>query len=566
MLIEDQQLLFYQRCHRRAFLDVYGDRTQKEPPSDFLLKLIADSGTYRKTVLGDRAYSQPEYPYKDWEAGVQATLELMKQGVDRIYGGVLLFHTGRPPAQLPEAEAGDLYSPPYQEGAGAINSPPYQGGAGAIDSPPYQGGAGGDLSPQISDLILESDRDFLSRLPDGITLLSHPDLLVKKTGVSIVGDWTYIPQDIRLGKRPKLDYQLVAALHAQILAWLQGTTPDRSVLLLRDRRPYSVNLKQRLPQLHEIILDYITMLRERREPEIFISRQKCSLCQWHADCHAIAKSQNHLCLLPGITPNRQARLEALNLTTVESLAQSSPEVLNPYPEFENDVAQQVIRQAEAVWQNRAILRTESEGDGNGTIPHQNNSRNGSEPDPFWLQAPVELYFDIEAQPDLNLDYLHGVLVVDRRSQTETFYPLLAETVADEEAMWEQFLTLVWRYPIAPIFHFCDYEAKTIARLAKLYNTPAYLWRPLMKRLVDIHYQVVQTVTLPVESYALKSIARWMGFEWRDGKANGAQCVCWYEQWLKTGDRTLLDAIVRYNEDDCRATYHVKRWLADFVQN
>ena len=159
-----------------------------------------------------------------------------------------------------------------------------------------------------------------------------------------------------------------------------------------------------------------------------------------------------------------------------------------------------------------------------------------------------------------------MLVVDRRSQREKFYPLLAETTADEQIAWEHFLTLVWRYPIAPIFHFCDYEAKTISRLAKLYQTPSYLWRPLIKRLVDVHYQIVETVTLPVESYALKSIARWMGFEWRDAKANGAQCVCWYEEWLKTGDRTLLDAIVRYNEDDCRATYHVRRWLADFIQS
>jgi len=31
-------------------------------------------------------------------------------------------------------------------------------------------------------------------------------------------------------------------------------------------------------------------------------------------------------------------------------------------------------------------------------------------------APVELYFDIEAQSDLNLDYLLGVLVVDRQAK------------------------------------------------------------------------------------------------------------------------------------------------------
>ena len=69
----------------------------------------------------------------------------------------------------------------------------------------------------------------------------------------------------------------------------------------------------------------------------------------------------------------------------------------------------------------------------------------------------------------------------------------------------------------------------------------------------------------MESYALKNIARWLGFEWRDTKANGAQAICWYDEWLKTSDRTFLDMIVRYNEDDCRATFHVKDWLTNVAQ-
>jgi len=67
--------------------------------------------------------------------------------------------------------------------------------------------------------------------------------------------------------------------------------------------------------------------------------------------------------------------------------------------------------------------------------------------------------------------------------------------------------------------------------------------------------VTQTVALPVESYALKSIARWLALS---GVTQArAQCN---DQWLETSDRTFLDTIQRYNEDDCRATRHVKDWL------
>jgi uncharacterized protein len=68
------------------------------------------------------------------------------------------------------------------------------------------------------------------------------------------------------------------------------------------------------------------------------------------------------------------------------------------------------------------------------------------------------------------------------------------------------------------------------------------------------------VAFPVESYSLKHVARWLGFRWRQPDASGARAIYWYIQWLQTGDRAFLDAATLYNEDDCRATYHLKHWL------
>ncbi|NJK38101.1 MAG: TM0106 family RecB-like putative nuclease [Oscillatoriales cyanobacterium RM2_1_1] len=541
MLITDQQLLFYQRCDRRAFLDIYGDSSQKEAPSDFLMKLMQDSANFQQRVLETQTYQKPDYPARDWSAAAQATLELMQQGVEKIAKGVL--------AVLPEQLQQVRWLPP---------------------------------APNI-------------------TLVSYPDLLVKQPGYSNFGDWIYVPTDIRLGKRPKLDYQMVVAFHAQVLALVQGSQPDVSWLILREKGAYGVNLSQRIDQMRQILADYIEMLQSQQEPEVFIARQKCSLCQWHQSCYQVAQSQHHLSLLPGVTPSRYLCLQELNLLSVEALAQITPDVLEPYPEFSDGSGLQVIQQAQAVWHNQAVLRwsvrrtmaatiTETDpatridaANGSTVQPgsivanyvssrdsniHKNGqnspSIHGTTLQDILYQAPVELYFDIEAQPELHLDYLHGVLVVDKRSNTQEFYGFLAESPESELIAWQQFLELVWAYPIAPIYHFCDYELKTIQRLAKTYQTPRYLWQPLIKRLVDIHQKVTQTVTLPVESYALKPIARWMGFEWRNANANGAQCVYWYEQWLKTGDRTVLETILRYNEDDCRATHHVKDWLANFL--
>ena len=380
---------------------------------------------------------------------------------------------------------------------------------------------------------------------EGVTLVSRPDLLVKQAGQSTLGDWMYVPTQIELGKRPKQEYQIVAAYNAHLVAAMQGVYPDTAWLLLRCIGAYAVNLSIWLPRMHAVLEECIQALGATLAPDVFISRQRCSLCRWFNHCYAIAKSEQHLSLLPGVTPSRYSQLQVLNLTSIESLAYASTTKLEPV--FGNAMAQQLVLQAQAVIHNRPLLLPFSTDDGHQSI------------------APVELYFDIEAQPEVGLDYLLGVLVVDRQANTETFHALLAERSDMEELVWQQFLDLVEQYPLAPIFHFCAYEVDTVKRLAKLYHTPREQVRTILNRFVDVYEQVINTVALPVESYALKSIARWLGFEWRDPQASGSQCIYWYDQWLETGDRQFLDTIQRYNEDDCRATHQVKDWLVSFMQ-
>ena len=483
MFITADLLLNYQRCSRRAFLDSYGDLNQKDPPNDYLLKLLQDSRTNHQNLLENETYQQPKYPHGDWVKGAEETLALMRQGVEQIYQGVLLTEE------------------------------------------------------------------------QGVHLVSVPDLLVKQPGESIFGDWIYVPTEIKLSKRPKQEYQIIAAYHVKVLAAVQGAWCEQAWLLLKERGFYAVDLWETIPRLEELLSHCIAILQTEQEPEVFISRSRCSLCHWFSHCYAIAKAEQHLSLLPGITQTRYSQLQAQNITTLESLAQMLPTRLEPLPGFGLETARKVVRQARSTLQNEAILGESLAANSVGKRPSFI---------PEIPTAPIELYFDIEAEPSLNLVYLHGVLVVDRIKQTETFHSLLAESPEEESIVWQQFLDLVWAYPSAPIFHFCPYEVQTVERLGKLFETPEALIQPLLLRFVDLHDRVTQTVTLPVESYALKHIARWVGFDWRDSTANGAQSIYWYAQWLATRDRSYLDSIVIYNEDDCRATYHIKEWLVNFL--
>jgi uncharacterized protein len=556
MLINAELLLQYHRCKRRPYLDIHGDFSETDGANDLLLKLQRDKIAYQKTIVAQWNSCKPSYPQGDWYRGKTATVELMQQGVECIYHGVLL--TQYSDIQLHSYELTDA------ENLSATSPVSPCLGFPAPSSP---------VSPNF----------------ERYTLLSRPDLLIKKPGQSCFGDWMYVPVNIELGKRPKLEYQTVAAFHAQVLAMVQQAEPETAWLILRGKEArYPVALMKAMPQMHRMLWELMQTLERQQAPEVFISRQKCNLCHWYSSCYAIAHSQKHLSLLPGITPVRYTQLQALDITTLESLAKTSPTLLENLPGFDSEVACKIVLQAQSVLENRPLILpcqdeilTLSEDDvtTNETMvvsgryqtldslliyPQQKNhlSVNNSPPN-ISFTAPIEFYFDIEAQPDLNLDYLLGILVVDRQTNTEQFYSLLAEKPEDEELIWQQFLDLVWQYPDAPIYHFCVYESDTVKRLGKLYRTPYAIVQPILNRFVDVYEKLTQSVALPVESYALKAIARWLGFEWRNPEASGARCIYWYDQWLRTGDRTLLEKIQSYNEDDCRATRSVKDWLVNF---
>lgn len=557
MLINAELLLQFQRCRRRPFLDIYGDYTQRSEPSDLLVKLQQDKINHQKSILRRLPYIRPNYRPGDWHTGAMETLKLMQQGVDCIYQAVLL------------ADYADIeWRQHYRDNSFNQN---------LLTTELNQTVA----VARTSTLTLEGDEDsytapplFTAYVPSReYTLVSCPDLLIKQPGLSRFGDFQYIPTTIELGKRPKQEYQVIAAYHAELLRIVQFVEPTTACLILRSKEAsYHVDLRRWTVQMQRILSQCVESLEAQIAPDIFISRQKCTLCHWYSDCYSVARASHHLSLLPGVTPVRFAQLKALNITTPESLANTNPVDLENLPGFDSYIAPKLVIQAKSIVENRALALPDStpkvEEYTDLTLAYTYTSISSLRQSQIAVKdirqsSPVELYFDIEAQPDLNLNYLLGVLVVDKVAQTERFYSFLAEKPEDEGLVWQQFVDLVNQYPQAPIYHFCVYEFDTVKRLAKLYRTPNDVVLPILSRFVDVYEELIKNVTLPIESYALKAIAKWLKFEWRDSDASGAKCIYWYDQWLKTGNHAMLSIIQRYNEDDCHATRCVKDWLVKF---
>ena len=93
-----------------------------------------------------------------------------------------------------------------------------------------------------------------------------------------------------------------------------------------------------------------------------------------------------------------------------------------------------------------------------------------------------------------------------------------------------------------------------------YGSPSGLMSKFNDNTIDLYEKTIESVVLPLYFYSLKDVAGYIGYKWDDPKAGGAESVVWYNEWLETKDDNILKKILKYNEDDVRATMAIKTWL------
>ncbi|MBF2056772.1 MAG: TM0106 family RecB-like putative nuclease [Cyanobacterium sp. T60_A2020_053] len=485
MILTDELIFQYRRCDRKAFLNYYCKEDEKPQPRDFVAKLKQENILHCQNLLNHLQLSYQQ-PQTLWHD----TSGIIAETLELMAKGAECIYDGK------------LSTFWYYD----LNLPP-------------------------------------------VEMVINPTLLIRQNQPSHFGNWSYRGVNCHLGKNPKPEYKLISALQTAIIGDIQGNHLNHGEFVVRSLKIHRVSLAIWLPKVKELVKELVILLQSQEIPEVFVSRQKCHLCNWHDDCYSSARHLNHLSLIPGITPQRYQLLVNQGIKDFESLAELSAFELAQIIDHPT-IADNLYLQVRALKLNQGVAKIFPLP----TIPH----------------STIELYFDIEAEPERNLDYLLGVLLVDHEQQEQRYYYFLAKDKTEEGKAWGEFLQFMEQWRGALVYHYSEYEVETIKRLAHLYHTPPAILQPLLSRLVDVHKIITRNYVLPVESYSLKSLAKWLNFHWRTpetGEINvngrllgGDQCVVWYDQWLTTGNPDYLQYILTYNEDDCRATYVVKNWL------
>jgi uncharacterized protein len=136
-------------------------------------------------------------------------------------------------------------------------------------------------------------------------------------------------------------------------------------------------------------------------------------------------------------------------------------------------------------------------------------------------SPGDIFLDFEGDQftfEGGLEYLFGVLTLANAEGEFVYEPTWAMNPAEEKRAFEQFIKMVMErrrlYPDMHIYHYGSYEETAIKRMAGQHATCVDEVDELLRGevLVDMFRAVRQGLRASVESYSIKKLERFYGFE------------------------------------------------------
>lgn len=275
------------------------------------------------------------------------------------------------------------------------------------------------------------------------------------------------------------------------------------------------SIKKSINDLNRIISDSV-------EPSLVLNNH-CIICEYRAYCTEKAKADDNLSLLDRATNKVIEKYKKKGIFTIQQLSYL-------YKPRRSKRAKRLI--SHNIELQALAIRTDK-------IYVQQL--------PELSRQSIGLFLDIEGNPDQELYYLIGVLTC--KVDTTICNSFWADKTSDEAHIWQQFLSIINAYPIAPIYHYGNYELKAIDILGKRYNTNVV---HIQNRLINIVNSIYGKIYFPVYSNRLKELGNYLGATWSSANASGIQSLVWRHQWNNTQDEKFKQILITYNLEDCFA--------------
>ncbi len=369
--------------------------------------------------------------------------------------------------------------------------------------------------------------------------------------------WSYEVVDTKLARahaRPSHVLQL--CFYSEGVENVQGSAPPLAHLELGSGLRETIRLREVAPYFRRARAAFEAAVHSDH-PTSPYPCEHCGFCAFRRECEAWWLAEDHLTRVASISRSQVDLLTAGGVRTRGRLATLPP--ATPIADLRPATLANLHQQA----------RLQVEADSAPALPYELLALEAERgfarlPDP----SPGDVMFDLEGDPlwtpSRELTFLFGLLLAE--ADGWRYEPVWAHTIADERTAFQRVIDLIGErlatYPDMHVYHYSPAEPGALQRLMADHATRELEVDDLLRRkvMVDLLTVVRQAMRVGVESYGLKQIEHLAGFRREADMGSGADAVLGYERWVESDDAAELDAIARYNDEDCRATLALRDWL------
>jgi len=387
----------------------------------------------------------------------------------------------------------------------------------------------------------------------------HADFLRRVERPSDLGEHSYEVLDAKLARTPKGRAVLQLCNYSEHVTRIQGQKPRQMHLILGDHTVQSFNLRDYIAYYRTIKSQFETFVTHIPDDTYPDPVEHCGVCRWWSHCIDRRRTDDHLSLVASIRRDQIKKLNTSGIDTLQQLGEREP--------FSRVVG--VAPPTFARLQDQAALQLLGRQSGKPEykiIPPPGDSF-GLE----MLPEPTEhdLFFDIEGDPYVSIEGLQFLFGLSHTKNGELNYrSWWAHNPAEEREMVEQFIDHVTAQyeanPTLNIYHYSPAEPSSLKRLVSRYGTREEELDRLLraKVFVDLYRVVKQGLRISKESYSIKQMEAFYGFQRTDPITGQSAAIIEYEKWLETGEEHILRDLEEYNRADCDTMLFLRDWLEE----
>ena len=375
-----------------------------------------------------------------------------------------------------------------------------------------------------------------------------PDILERKKGKSDFGSYHYIVKEVKLARNIKKHHVIQAAFYNLMIGQIQGYVPDVFYLINMDEQEIPFEFVKYENILERVIEDINNILDGQIPSPTFGS---CPY-PWKNYCDKKAVETRDISLINGLGIEKKKQFHELGLKTIDDLISCTESDLLKIKGVGKKTAQNYMVSAKALTSDKVIRKTTEKI----ILPKR-------ETEIFLDLEGLDIFNALTNEEDAQTDYLIGVLV--RNNKNEEYIPFVAHDSNKEEVMLRDFLKFIKKQKNYVIYHWHHYEKTHLSKMMEKYNIDPKIINLVLSKdvLFDLHKISTNMFAFPVPNTSIKSIAKWMGFEWKHKQeVNALNSISLYHQYIQkpNSNKDKLDLILDYNRDDCKATAIIKDWL------